>query len=309
MYRDMLQLYYSDLYTGAISEEARFPKSRYRKVREELDRRGLTGTDIAVEEARQARLDEVHLVHEPEYVRRFMENELDDKMVRKIGFRPWTEQFVDRTFSIAGGTLQAFEAVMGGAQFAGNLAGGTHHAYADRGEGFCVFNDLAICAVRALEEFGYERVAIVDCDVHQGNGTAVIFADEPRVLTYSIHCAGNYPFDKEESDVDVAVPVGSGDEAYLELLDRSLSRALYGFRPQLVLYQAGVDALEEDRWGRLALTRAGLRRRNGLVFDLAEAWACPVLITMGGGYSRPIEASVAAHADVFEEASRRLKSR
>lgn len=304
----MLQLYYHPLYTGAISEAARFPRSRYDGVRAELGRRGLVGASVRVDPAVRARLSDVLRVHERAYVEAFMRGELDAKMVRKIGFRPWTEAFVDRTFTIAGGTMQAFERVMAGASMAGNLAGGTHHAYAARGEGFCVFNDLAICAVRALEEFGRERVAIVDCDVHQGNGTAVIFAEEPRVLTYSIHCAGNYPFDKEQSDVDVAVPVGSGDEVYLRLLEDSLAPALWDFRPDLVLFQAGVDALEADRWGRLALTREGLRRRNALVFDLAQAWGAPVVITMGGGYSRPIDHSVMAHVDLFEEAARRARS-
>jgi acetoin utilization deacetylase AcuC-like enzyme len=301
----MLQLYYSELYTGAISDETRFPKSRYRDVRAELDRRGLTRGSVQVDEPRKASVEELELAHDPSYVRGFLEGTLDEKMVRKIGFRPWTEQFVDRTLTLTGGTIEAFEAVMDGARAAGNLAGGTHHAYADRGEGFCVFNDLAICARRALDEFGRTRVAVVDCDVHQGNGTAVIFADEPRVLTYSIHCAGNYPFDKEQSDVDVEVPVGAEDDEYLDLLEQSLTPALYRFRPDLVLFQAGTDGLEADRWGRLALTHEGLRRRNRLVFDLAEAWDAPVVVTMGGGYARPIEASVEAHADVFEEAARR----
>jgi acetoin utilization deacetylase AcuC-like enzyme len=303
----MLQLFYSPLYTGAIDDEARFPKTRYREVRGELDARGLDDR-IEVRRPRPARFDEITLAHDPDYVRAFLDGTLDDDMVRRIGFRPWTEDFVDRTLEITGGTIEALEAILDGAPCAGNLAGGTHHAFSGRGGGYCVFNDLAIAARLALEA-GIGKVLVLDLDVHQGDGTAAIFADEPRVFTYSQHCERNYPFRKQSSDRDVALPEGCDDEAYLAALERELPRVFSDVRPDLVFLQAGVDPLAEDRLGRMEMTREGLRLRNRLVFDYVSYWDLPLLLTMGGGYAEPIERSAEAHADLFEEAARRIAAR
>jgi acetoin utilization deacetylase AcuC-like enzyme len=302
----MLPLFYSELYTGAISDDARFPKHRYRLVRERLEQRGLQA-DVDIGEARAATREELLLVHDEDFVDAFVSGQMDRHEIRRIGFRPWKDSFVDRAMTITGGSIQALHAALTESRIAGNIAGGTHHAFRDHGEGYCVFNDIAICAEIALRDYDIERVFVVDVDVHQGNGTAAIFADDARVFTYSLHCEKNYPFRKQESDADVGVGEGAGDDAYLEALETTLPRLLYDFRPDLLLFQAGTDPLAEDGLGRLKLTRDGLKARNELVFDYADYWELPVVVFMGGGYSEPIELSVEAHVDVYEEAARRIR--
>lgn len=301
-------LFYHETYTEGISKESRFPRSRYRLVRDELEARGLAGRHVRIREPRRASLDELELVHSEAYVHRFVEGELPDDTVRRIGLTPWTEAIVERTLRLTGGTLEAFERVAEGAPCAGNLAGGTHHAFFDAGAGYCVFNDIAICARRALDEDVADRVAIVDLDVHQGDGTAALFADEPRVQTYSLHCAENFPFRKRASDRDVEIEAGAGDVRYLDRLRSTLPGFLREVEPDLILFQSGVDPLGCDTHGRLAVTRRGLRKRNRVVFDLADALDAPVVVTMGGGYGDPIAESARAHADVFELATRRTEA-
>lgn len=298
----MLQLSYSPLYEGAISPDARFPRSRYGLVREAVEPLN-DGVRARIIPAREATVEELKLAHDPGYIRSFLNDELDEAARRRIGFRPWTSAFIPRTLEVIGGSLQAVEAVLDGARCAGNLAGGTHHAFAGHGEGYCVFNDLAIGAHMALAR-GIERLLVLDLDVHQGNGTAALLRDEPRALTCSLHGARNYPTRKEISDVDVALPDGARDDAYLSALERELRALVWHHSPELIFYQAGVDGLAEDTLGRLALTHEGLRERDRLVFDHARWWGCPVVVFMGGGYADPITASVAAHAHVFEEAAR-----
>jgi acetoin utilization deacetylase AcuC-like enzyme len=297
--------FYDETYTAAIDDESRFPKDRYRLVREALEQRGLAGRWLQLHKPRRATVEELELVHDADYVEKFLTGRLPDDQVRRIGFRPWTEAFVERTLRLTGGTLEAYEQIADGAPLAGNLAGGTHHAFADSGAGYCVFNDIAICARRALREDVADEVVIVDLDVHQGDGTASLFEREPQVATYSLHCAENFPFRKQSSDRDVTVAEGSGDETYLDTLRETLPDFLGSHRPDLVIYQAGVDALTSDRHGRLELSRRGLRRRNRMVFEWIDRLGVPLLIVMGGGYAEPIERSVAAHADVFEAAVRR----
>jgi acetoin utilization deacetylase AcuC-like enzyme len=295
----VLTLYYSDLYTGAIDDEARFPKSRYRKVRRRVADRLGGGVDIR--EAPRAEPGAMTAVHDAAFVRAFVEGTLDQDAVRAIGFRPWTGDFVDRALTIAGGSLAAFRDVFDGAAVAGNLAGGTHHAFADHGGGYCVFNDVALGAAASLE-VGFNSVGIVDLDVHQGDGTAALMAGRDDVFTLSVHCAENYPFRKESSDLDIGVPEGAGDARYLSAVDEGLS-AVEEWRPGLIIFQAGVDSLAEDELGRLEVSRGGLRRRNRRVFALAARLDVPVVVLMGGGYAEPIEASVSAHTDVFEAAA------
>jgi acetoin utilization deacetylase AcuC-like enzyme len=233
-----------------------------------------------------------------------MEGRLTRQELTAIGL-PWSPAFVERTKVILGGTLMAAEHVLSGrgSRAACNMAGGTHHAFRDRGSGYCIFNDLAVAAYDAMERLGVERVCIVDLDVHQGDGTAAIFADDPRVFTLSLHGARNFPLRKQRSSLDVELPDDCGDQEYLEALARHLPVALDASRPQLVFFQAGVDALEEDRLGRLSLTREGLKRRNAMLFRaLLERGAPPVVTCMGGGYAQPIERSAEAHVDVFAAA-------
>jgi len=195
-----------------------------------------------------------------------------------------------------GGTLRATDDALAHG-WGGNLAGGTHHAFRSEGSGFCVFNDIAI-AVRSTGR----RAAIIDLDVHQGDGTASIFANDPNVFTLSIHASNNFPFRKQESKIDIALPDGTRDDAYLSALRAVLPQA-FEFRPEIAFYQSGVDGLACDRLGRLALTHAGLLQRDLIVFDACRSYGVPCVVTLGGGYSDPIELTVAAHANTFRTAA------
>jgi acetoin utilization deacetylase AcuC-like enzyme len=239
---------------------------------------------------------DITLVHTPDYVARVRDGKLADADVRRLGF-PWSEALVTRARRSVGGTLAALAWAMDEGA-AGHIAGGTHHAFRDRGEGFCVFNDIAVAVEVARRDHGVRRAAIVDLDVHQGNGTAAIFAGDPEVFTCSLHGARNYPFRKETSSLDVPLADGAGDDAYLDALDRALD-PVRAHRPELLFFQAGVDALAGDRLGRLALSHAGLRARDARVFALARELAVPLVVTLGGGYHPDIHQSVEAHANVF----------
>ena len=239
-------------------------------------------------------------MHDPQYVRAFLAGTLDPAVLRAIGF-PWSEQLVRRTLASVGGTLAAAaDALATG--FGGNLAGGTHHAFRDRGAGFCVFNDLAV-AIRAMGR----RAAVLDLDVHQGDGTAAIFAGDPTVLTVSLHGAQNFPFRKQQSCIDVALPDGLGDDEYLAHLQSVLPRVAE-FQPEFLLYQSGVDALAGDRLGRLSLSHRGLMERDRQVFSFARRMGLPVLVTLGGGYASPISLTAEAHANTFRAAAEIFRS-
>lgn len=240
--------------------------------------------------------DDVCLAHDSAYVHRVMAGTLDDGEVRRLGF-PWSPQLVLRARRSVGGTLVALDwAMQLGA--AGHIAGGTHHAFRDRGEGFCVFNDIGVAVHVARRDYGVRRIAIVDLDVHQGNGTAAMFAADPDVFTLSLHAGHNYPFRKEQSDLDVPLPDGTTDESYLRALDQALER-VRAHRPELLFYQSGVDGLAGDRLGRMQLSLEGLRERDARVYALARDLAVPIVVTLGGGYGKDIERTVAAHAGVY----------
>jgi acetoin utilization deacetylase AcuC-like enzyme len=286
-------VYSENLYELKLPPAHRFPIGKYRRIYDALaiDH----GERLALAPA--AGTDDLTLVHHAAYVAAVRNGALPDVAVRRLGF-PWSEALADRSRRSVGGTLAALAWAYGEGA-AGHLAGGTHHAFADRGEGFCVFNDLAVATRVAQRDHGARRVAIVDLDVHQGNGTAALFAGDPQVLTLSLHGQKNYPFVKEPSSLDVGLPDGCEDEAYLAALDPSLER-VEGFRPDLLLYQAGVDPLRGDRFGRLALSHEGLKRRDARVFALARKLGVPLVVVLGGGYHPDGQASVAAHVNVFK---------
>jgi acetoin utilization deacetylase AcuC-like enzyme len=276
---------------------------KYRRVREVLLERGVL-TSAELEIARPLERDDLLVVHTPAYVTACFEGTLDEAALRRVGF-PWSADLLARSLASAGGTLSAARwALEHGAS--GNLAGGTHHAHADFGSGYCVFNDLAITAATLLRERAVERVLVVDLDVHQGDGTAAIFRDEPRVFTFSMHGAKNFPFRKQASTRDVELPDGCDDGLYLSLLDQHLPEVFEASAPSLVLYQAGVDALKEDTLGRLALSADGLRARDRRVFELCWSRAVPVVVTLGGGYAKPISATVDAACATWVELRRRF---
>ena len=297
-----MTLHYSDVFVLPLPSNHRFPTGKYLRLRERLLASGAFGPDdFRVPEG--ASDAEITRVHCPRYLERVVRGTLAAEEIRAIGF-PWSERMVERSRRSSGATLAAArEALTRG--WSANLAGGTHHAFRDHGEGFCVFNDAAIAARAMQAEAGLQRVAIVDCDVHQGNGTAAIFAGDDSVFTFSIHGARNFPFAKESSDLDIELADGTGDEEYLWHLERGLDETLERARPQLAFYLAGADPYEDDRLGRLKLTKAGLARRDALVLDRLAARRIPVAIAMAGGYARDIEDSVEIHANTILAANAR----
>ena len=289
----MRLVYTENIHSLMLPTGHKFPLGKYDRIKAALE--ASFGTDALMLGA-TANHDDLILVHDPAYVRAVREGTLEVAAVRRLGF-PWSESLVVRAMRSVGGTLGALAwAAEHGA--AGHLAGGTHHAFRDRGEGFCVFNDIAVAVLVARRDHGLARAAIVDLDVHQGNGTAAIFAGDPAVFTLSLHGAKNYPFQKETSSLDVALPDGCEDAQYLAALPAALEQVA-AHRPDVVFYQSGVDALRGDRLGRMALTHEGLAARDALVFALAKRLGVPLVVTLGGGYGRDIDASVRGHVGVF----------
>ncbi len=236
--------------------------------------------------------EEIELAHDPAYVRGVIDGSLPLAVFRRIGF-PWSPEMVRRTLCSAGGTLAATEQALGSG-FGGTLAGGTHHAAYAEGSGFCVFNDIAI----AIRKHRFRRAAVIDLDVHQGDGTAAIFSGDPSVFTLSLHGAANFPFRKQQSSLDIPLPDGTGDSGYMAALEEALPR-VWNFAPEIIFFQAGVDALATDKLGRLALTPMGMSERDRLVFEGIHGRSIPAVLVLGGGYSDPIERTVEAHASTF----------
>lgn len=290
------RLFYTDQYVLPLTPGHRFPIEKYRMLRELLERDGR----FALEEAPLAERASIELVHEREYVEAFLGGTLSASAIRKIGF-PWSEGLVRRTLASVGSTLAATrEALATG--WGGTLAGGTHHAFAGEGSGFCVFNDLAVAARWVQTGAGLARVAVIDLDVHQGDGTAHIFREDASVMTLSVHCKANFPLRKQKSSVDVELEAGVGDEEYLQAVEKVLPR-VWEFQPEIVFYQAGVDGLASDRLGHLELTHAGLMERDRRVMRGVQELGVPLVITIGGGYSEPIWLTAEAHANTFRVAA------
>lgn len=288
-------VYYADTYTVPLPEGHKFPMQKYRLLRDYL-----LAESILREEELQlpilASRSELELVHTPEYVDAFVSGTLDPRMVRRIGI-PWSEAFVRRTLASTGGTIGAARIALRDG-FAGNLAGGTHHAFAAAGEGFCVFNDIAVALSLLVQDNSIRRAAVIDLDVHQGNGTADIFTGRTDIYTLSLHGKNNYPFTKIPSTRDVPLPDHCEDEEYLETLQGEFA-ALREFRPDILFYQGGVDVLRADTLGRLDLSHEGVMERDRLVCELALSLGVPLVATLGGGYAQPIEESVRAHAGSY----------
>jgi acetoin utilization deacetylase AcuC-like enzyme len=261
-------------------------------------RRGLVPPEGVAEPEPTPRAD-LALVHAAAYVEAILHGTLPDDAERRLGL-PWSPELRERCLRTVQGTVEAArDALDHGAGI--NLAGGTHHAFAERGEGFCVFNDVAV-AIRVLQRAGrVRRVAIVDLDVHQGNGTARIFAGDPAVSTFSLHGEKNYPFHKEQSRLDVGLPDGCEDQAYLDALDRHLAPVLASARADLVFYLAGADPFAGDRFGRLRLTLDGLRTRDRMVFSACRARGLPVVLTLSGGYARDLDDVATIHGNTVQE--------
>ena len=287
-----MKIFYHDHFVLPLPENHRFPMSKYALLRQRIVEQGLVAPgQMRVPQA--ASDEQLQLAHTAEYVARVREGRLTRREIRRIGF-PWTPQLVERSRRSVGSTIAAGRAALQEG-VAVNLAGGTHHAGPDWGQGYCVFNDAAVAA-RVLQAEGLaRRVVVLDCDVHQGNGTAAIAAGDETLFTFSIHGANNFPFHKEESDLDIGLPDGAGDEAYLAALERGVRQALVRARADVAIYLAGADPHVGDRLGRLALSKAGLAARDRLVFDRCREAGLPVVVTMAGGYGRRVEDTVDIH--------------
>jgi acetoin utilization deacetylase AcuC-like enzyme len=290
------RLFYCDHHQLPLPPGHRFPAEKYRMLRERLAADGY----FELVPADPADVDLIELAHDPGYVRAVVEGTLDATIVRRIGF-PWSPQLVQRTLCSVGGTLAATNEAMA-TGWGGNLAGGTHHAFRDSGAGFCVFNDLVIAIHAGRKRGQFQRAAVLDLDVHQGDGTALLLAGDPDAFTVSIHCAANFPFRKQQSSLDLELPAGTQDAEFLATLEAALDRALQ-FRPEILFYQSGVDGLASDSFGRFALTLDGLRERDRRVFNAARQHGIPLVVTLGGGYSKPIELTADAHAGTFRAAA------
>ena len=289
------RLFYTDQHILPLPPGHKFPIQKYRLLRETLERDG----GFVLEPAPLADRETIELVHDSAYVDAFLNGTLDSSAMRRIGF-PWSDGLVQRTLASVGSTLAATnEALSTG--WGGTLAGGTHHAFAAEGSGFCVFNDIAVAICVLQRDHGMERIAVVDLDVHQGDGTAQIFAGDPSVLTLSVHCKNNFPLRKQQSRIDVELDAGVGDDEYLRVLEEALPR-VWEFQPQAVFYQSGVDGLASDVLGHLKLTHAGLLERDRRVMRQVREQGVPFVVTLGGGYSRPVELTVEAHANTFRTA-------
>ena len=290
------RLFYCDHHEIALPEGHKFPMQKYRLLREALAVDGV----FQFEPAPLASAHDIALAHDSSYVRRFLEGTLDPLLMRRIGF-PWSDSLVRRTLASVGGTLAASRDALA-CGFGGTLAGGTHHAFRTEGAGFCVFNDIAVAILVLRREGLAASAAVIDLDVHQGDGTAMIFRNDPAVFTISIHGGNNFPFRKQRSCLDIDLPDGTGDEPYLASVARVLPEALER-RPEIVFYQSGVDTLAGDRLGRLSLTHEGLRQRDRKVLEAFRDQGIPVVVTLGGGYAEPIARTVEAHAYTFRTAA------
>ncbi|AXS79708.1 histone deacetylase [Dechloromonas sp. HYN0024] len=291
-----MRLFYTDVFVLPLPTGHRFPMEKYSRLRESLLASGqFSPADFHLPHA--ASDAELARAHDPAYIDAVSHGRLDAAAQKQIGF-PWSAGMVERSRRSAGATIGACRAALEDGVSA-NLAGGTHHAFGDHGEGFCVFNDAAVAARAMQAEGRVERVLIVDCDVHQGNGTASILRDDDSIFTFSIHGARNFPFTKETSNLDIELPDSCSDEAYLQQLEPGLDIAFDLARPDLVIYLAGADPYQDDRLGRLGLSFSGLAERDRLVFEKSREIKSPVAIAMAGGYARKIEDTVSIHCQTI----------
>jgi acetoin utilization deacetylase AcuC-like enzyme len=296
-----LKIYFTDRFVLPLPEGHRFPMSKYRLLRDRLIASPIHNGDVFLEPP-AASDDQLKLAHAPEYVDRVVRGELTDKELKRIGF-PWSLEMVERSRRSSGATLAAARAAIGEG-IAVNLAGGTHHAMRAAGEGYCVFNDAAVTIRTLLDEKLIERACVIDCDVHQGNGTAEILGQDSNVFTFSIHCAKNFPSRKQPSHLDVDLDEGAGDIGYLSSLEQGLAEVMAAGPYDLAIYLAGADPYVGDRLGRLALSKQGLRMRDRLVLDVLTERGIPIAVAMAGGYAPDVNDIVDIHAMTVLECAR-----
>ena len=292
----MVKVFYSDKYTFPLPGEHRFPIDKYRLVRESLIENNILSEDELFE-PRLASKEQILLSHTKEYFESFETGNIDSRAMRKVGF-PWSYELHLRSLASVGGSIEsAEEALKDGV--GGNLAGGTHHAFTGHGEGFCVFNDFAVVINYLQKNKLAKKIAIVDLDVHQGNGNASLLKDNKGVFILDMHGKNNYPFKKIPSTLDIELEDNVKDEEYLKMLSNYIGR-VFEFNPDIILYQAGVDALKEDHLGRLSLSKEGLMERDRIVLSESKNRNIPVSLALGGGYSRPIEHTIESYCNTYK---------
>ena len=295
----MLPMVYHECYSDLVlPERHRYPIGKYRALYQHLLRVGLPENWFELD-APPATPAQLGFVHHPDYIDALCCGRLDSKAMRRIGF-PWSEFLLQRSLQSVGGTVRTMQlALKHGVAL--HLSGGYHHAFAEEGAGFCLFNDLAVAA-KAARQQGVEKVLIFDCDVHQGDGTALLFADDPNIITASLHGEKNFPARKQQSDWDIALPTHCGDEDYLDAVKTSLDYLLHLHQPDLVLYDAGVDIHQDDDLGLLQVSTTGVYQRDAFVFERCRALQIPVAAVIGGGYQRDLTKLTAVHSQLFRAA-------
>ena len=296
----MFELFYHPIYTYGIDKSSRFPRERYELTRNKLD---TINTNINFSKPQLAEIEDLYLGHSKQYVDSFINAKLTEKEKRQIGLQPWNEYIIERTRYIIGGSIGAVKSAINRNNIAGNMAGGTHHAHFSYGSGYCIFNDLAICAIKAINEYkNINDVLIIDLDVHQGDGTASILKNHRNIFTFSMHCEKNFPLKKMRSDLDVPLKKGLNDKEYLCILKNNI-KILKNIRSDLIFFQAGVDVLSHDTLGYLEISREGVKKRNEIVLEFAKEKKTPLVVFMGGGYAKPIKHSVDSFTDLFLQCS------
>lgn len=295
-----MDVYYSDHYTIPLPESSRFPMRKYRMLRDYLVKEEIID-EGELKASPLADVDLLRLAHKESYIFGIRDGTVDPQILKRIGF-PWSPGLYTRSCATVGGALEAaMSALKNG--IAGNLAGGTHHSHADRGEGYCVFNDIAVVSRYLIKNRFSKRIAIIDLDVHQGNGNSSILNCDESIFIFSMHGEKNYPFIKVPSTLDIALPDGADDELFLAHLEKGLE-AVAKFRPDFIFYQMGVDPLKEDKLGKMNLTFAGLMERDQRVLEFAKKRNLPISLALGGGYADPIELSVIAYANTYRVAKK-----
>ena len=297
-----MKLFYSDVFELPLPAGHRFPMAKYRLLRERVDRE-LTARGAELQLPPAATDRQILQVHTREYLDKIKYGGLSKLEQRRIGF-PWSLKMVERSRRSTGATIAAAQtAIAEGISI--NMAGGTHHAFADRGQGFCVFNDVCVAAKFIQQQFDVNRIMVVDCDVHQGNGTAAISRDDPTVFALSIQCETNFPFQKTAGDLDVNLPAGTSDSHYLSAMRQAVEQSIETFQPEFVFYLAGADPFAGDRLGQLELTKLGLCQRDEWIFSTFQQRNIPVAVSMAGGYANDIEDIVDIHFATIDQALKR----
>ena len=295
-----MKIYYTDTFTIPLPDKHSFPKDKYYLLRKRIEDSKIVPPEnlIIPEPASEA---DILRVHDPTYWNRLKNGELTAKEIRRVGL-PWSPEIVRRARYSTGATIATCRTALK-EQFAVNLGGGTHHAFSDHGQGYCWINDSVIASRSLQAEDLVQKVLIVDCDVHQGNGTAALVRNDPTIFAFSIHGGNNFPLHKESSDLDIELDDGTDDEGYLEALENGLETSLQNFRADLAIYLSGADPYKDDRFGRLALSKTGLARRDHLVLNHLHRAGLPVAVTMAGGYARRVTDTVDIHYQTVSTAS------